>query len=109
MSLDVILTKPPTQPEQVFASNITHNLGLMAKAAGIYEHCWHPEDIGITKAWQLIEPLRKGLAWLRANETAARRHDDSNGWGLYQDFVPWVETYLSACEAEPGADVSVSR
>lgn len=29
----------------VFSQNITHNLGSMADAAGIYEACWHPEEL----------------------------------------------------------------
>lgn len=35
MSLDVSLME--VKPTEVFWSNITHNLGKMAKAAGIYE------------------------------------------------------------------------
>lgn len=62
MSLDVHLTK--VMPTEVFGSNITHNLGEMAEEAGIYKHLWRPEEIGITKADQLIAPLREGLARL---------------------------------------------
>lgn len=29
----------------VFSQNITHNLGKMADAAGLYEACWHPEEL----------------------------------------------------------------
>jgi hypothetical protein len=35
---------------EVFDYNITHNLGEMAKAAGIYMELWRPEEIGIIKA-----------------------------------------------------------
>ena len=59
MSLDVSITR--IQPTGVFTSNITHNLGKMAEAAGIYKHLWCPEEIGITKAKQLIQPLKKDL------------------------------------------------
>lgn len=48
MSLDVYLTA--TRPTEVCALNITHNLGRMAKEAGIYQHLWRPEEIGVTKA-----------------------------------------------------------
>ena len=31
----------------------------MADEAGIYKYLWSPEEIGITKAEQFIEPLKK--------------------------------------------------
>jgi len=33
----------------------------------------------------------------------------NNGWGLYEDFVPWIERYLAACEEYPEAIIRVSR
>ena len=95
--------------EDLFHANITHNLNLMAQAAGIYEHLWRPEEIGITKAAQLIEPLRVGLALMRADPARFEKYNAKNGWGLYDHFVPWIATYLAACETYPDANVSVSR
>jgi hypothetical protein len=51
MSLDVSITR--TQPTCVYDANITHNLGAMAKAAGIYMHLWRPDEIGIKTASEL--------------------------------------------------------
>jgi hypothetical protein len=107
MSLDVTLTA--TRSVEVHGSNITHNLNRMAAEAGIYEACWRPDEIGITKAAQLIEPLRTGLALLKADPARFQAFNASNGWGMYEHFVLWVEEYLAACEANPDADVSVSR
>ena len=107
MSLDVYLTK--VQPCTVFDANITHNLGAMAREAGIYQHCWRPEEIGITHARQLIEPLQTAIAAMRADPARFERHDAPNGWGLYKHFLPWLEKYLAACEEHPDAEVSVSR
>ena len=107
MSLDVYLTR--TQPTTVFDANITHNLGAMAEEAGIYKHLWRPEEIGITKASQLIETLREAITLMRADPTRFEKHNASNGWGLYEHFVPWLERYLAACEEYPDADVGVSR
>ncbi len=107
MSLDVTLTR--IQPTVVFESNITHNLNVMAEEAGIYKHLWRPEELGITKAAQLIEPLRSGLAALKADRPRFERYNAKNGWGKYENFVPWVEKYLKACEAYPDADVSADR
>ena len=45
------------ESDYVYSANITHNLTKMADEAGIYECLWRPEEIGITKAGQLIEPL----------------------------------------------------
>lgn len=114
MSLDVYLTSPkcPTcghSETEYFSANITHNLGAMAREAGIYEACWRPEEIGITHATQLIEPLRSGIAQMKADPARFEKHNSPNGWVLYKNFLPWLERYLEACEANPDADVSVSR
>ena len=92
-----------------FSANITHNLGKMAEEAGIYKHLWRPEEIKITKASQLIGPLRAGLKKMKANPTRFKKYDASNGWGTYKDFVPWIEEYLAACEKTPDATIKVSR
>jgi hypothetical protein len=107
MSLDVTLTA--VRPTTVYASNITHNLGRMAEAAGIYQHLWRPEEIGITTAEQLIEPLSVGLALLKSDPAHFKTFDAPNGWGLYEHFVPFVEKYLDACRENPDATVSACR
>lgn len=121
MSLDVCLYGTPEDREChecghvrpvsvcVFDANITHNLGRMAAAAGIYMHVWRPEEMGIVTAKQLIAPLKTGIARLREDEGAFRIYDSANGWGLYEDFVPWLERYLEACIEYPDARVEVSR
>lgn len=93
----------------LYDANITHNLGEMAEEAGIYEAIWRPEEIGIIKASQLIEPLKKGLELLHQDPDHFRKFNASNGWGLYEQFLPFVEKYLRACEQNPDAHVEVSR
>ena len=107
MSLDVSLQE--VRLTTIYSDNITHNLNKMANEAGIYKHLWRPEEIGITKAHQLIEPLRAGLELLKSDPARFEKHNASNGWGMYEHFVPFVESYLSACEENPNAEVSVSR
>ncbi len=97
------------ETERFYSANITHNLNRMAEEAGIYKHLWRPEEIGITKASQLIEPLSAGLALLKSDPKRFEKHNSPNGWGLYEHFVPFVEEYLAACEKNPDASVSVSR
>lgn len=94
---------------EVYDSNITHNLKKMAEAAGIYMHLWRPEEIGITKAEQLIVPLTNGLKWLKDCPEHFKAYDSPNGCGTYKHFVPFVENYLRACEENPDALVEASR
>lgn len=61
------------------------------------------------EATQLIEPLKAGLALLKADPVRFKEFNAKNGWGLYEHFVPFVEKYLEACIANPDADVRVSR
>jgi hypothetical protein len=97
------------ETNECYAANITHNLGRMASEAGIYEALWRPEEIGITKASQLVEPLTKGLELLKIDPERFEKLNASNGWGKYEHFVPWVENYLNACKEYPEADIAVSR
>jgi len=99
----------PGASEEVFWRNITHNLGRMASEAGIYKHLWRPEEIGITKAAQLIGPLSAGLELLRSSPERFKVLNPANGWGDYDGLVDFVDAYLAACKAHPDADVSVSR
>ena len=94
---------------EIYDNNITHNLGDMAEAAGIYSHLWRPEEIGITRAEQLIQPLTNGLKWLKDCPEHFKQYDSPNGWGTYKHFVPFVENYLKACEENPDALVEASR
>ena len=107
MSLDVTLMVP--MPTEVYSANITHNLGQMAEEAGIYMHLWRPDEIGITKAGELVEPLRAGLQRLEREPDRFKALTPANGWGAYAFLVMFVEGYIKACEANPHADVSVSR
>lgn len=103
MSLDVYVGKG------LFEANITHNLNVMAEKAGIYREVWRPEECGIVKARQLIEPLSKGIERLNANPAKFRKYEPENKWGTYDIFVPWLERYLAACKRHPGAKIRVSR
>jgi hypothetical protein len=46
---------------------------------------------------------------MKADPPRFEKHNAPNGWGLYEHFLPWLETYLAACEKMPDAKVSASR
>ncbi|MFC5505313.1 hypothetical protein [Bosea massiliensis] len=93
----------------VFTANITHNLNKMATAAGIYQHLWRPEEIGITEARQLVEPLEEGMKRLRADPEHFKTFNAPNGWGKYENLIAFVDDYVRACKAFPSAEVSACR
>lgn len=95
--------------EVFYKANITHNLNETAMEAGIYEACWRPDEIGITKARDIIPILKKGYEDMKARPAYYRQFDSPNGCGTYEDFLPWVEAYLDACKKYPDAIIEVSR
>lgn len=95
--------------DEVYQCNITHNLNTMAKEAGIYKHLWRPDEIGIIKASDLIEPLRKALTLLESDPERFKAFNPSNNWGNYDGFVNFVKEYQAACVRWPAAEISISR
>lgn len=93
---------------EVFDRNITHNLAQMANKAGIYEALWHPDKINATYAKDIIDVLEKGLIKLKANPSHFKQFNASNGWGMYKNFVPFVEECLNACRKYPNAKITTS-
>jgi hypothetical protein len=114
MSLDVYLEDPTATyaaEPPLYWRNITHNLGGMAGAAGLYKALWRPEEVGIDRAALLVEPLERGLEKLRdpANRPALDALLPENGWGTYEGLVAFVADYLRAARNYPLAKVRVSR
>ena len=112
----------------VYSANITHNLNKMATAAGIYEALWRPyllkteidfgddyqaemefEESQTILAKELIPVIENGLKALKADPKGYKKFDSPNGWGLYENFVPFVEDYLNACKEYPEAIVKTDR
>lgn len=93
----------------VFQRNITHNLGLMAEAAGVYKALWRPEEIDCTYAGQLIPILKEGLRKLKVDPIKYKAMNPHNGWGDYEGLMEFVKTYLNACREYPEATIKVSR
>lgn len=130
MSLDIYLIDPTAtyETESLYSANITHNLGGMAAAAGIYEALWRPyklvpgfaiendydaemefESTNTIKAKSIIEIVEKGLLDLKARPEHFKQFNSPNGWGMYKNFIPFVEEYLAALKEYPEAIIQVSR
>lgn len=109
MSLDISLYKTVTEIVNVFDYNVTHNLTEMAEAAGLYEYLWNPHENNITKAYQLIEPLTKGLQELLSNPEKYKAYNPDNGWGSYEGLVAFVDSYLKACKQHPEAEIDLCK
>jgi hypothetical protein len=115
--------------EEVYSANITHNLGKMADEAGLYEALWKPhrlkpgynipkddhkaeweyEDNNPVRAHEIIEIIEKGLEDMKARPKHYEKFNSSNGWGMYHDFVPWIERYLAALKEFPESEVVCDR
>jgi hypothetical protein len=108
---------PERDDGEVYTGNITHNLARMARKVPIMGHTlhtylWRPDEINVTKAEQLITPLRLGLLRLVRLEGSREHYEQynpENGWGNYNGLVRFTEEYLAACEMWPDAKVSVWR
>jgi hypothetical protein len=115
MSLDIWMTVDKVDEdlgdisEIVFENNITHNLNTMAREAGIYKFLWRPEELGITTAGELIEPLNDGLIVLQNQKEYFVSINPKNGWRNYHNMVSFVQHYLDACKNFPEARINVSR
>jgi len=93
----------------VYDRNITHNLATMADKAGIYYALWRPEEKGYKQAKDIIPILEGGLRELRTRKKYFEEFNAKNGWGLYEHFVPFVESVLNACYQYPSAFLRAGR
>jgi len=117
MSLDVYLTMELDTGGEVpyvvelFESNITHNLNVMAQAVSedFYKALWRPEEIGIKTASQLTPILEQGLGVLISDPVKFKKYDPDNGWGSYETLIGFVVQYIQACKEHPKTTVNVSK
>jgi len=98
-----------TGDKEVYDGNITHNLNEMASKASLYWCMWRPSEMGFILAKDIIDQLRYGLQLLRSNPAYYKQYDASNGWGVYDNLIDFVQRYLNACTRYPNSKIEVSR
>ena len=92
----------------IYSANITHNMCPMAKAANIYDLLWRGPENNIKKAHQLVEPLLNAISLMVREPAKFIELNPSNGWGSYDDFLPWLVKLAAKCAEYPDAEVEVS-
>jgi hypothetical protein len=80
----------------------------MAEAVGLSDILWNPDKIGITLASQMITPLEIGIKKLEANPDKYKALNPPNGWGSYEDFVPFCKVVLEICREYPDAVIDAA-
>jgi len=139
MSLDIYLYKKKyvsydkgatytEEDEQVYWSNITHNLGLMASKSGLYEALWRPykllpnyvdtddnnveyefEENNIVYGKDIIDILESGYEELKNNKEHYLQFNPANGWGSYDGLLEFTEEYIKAIKENPDTFIKTSR
>jgi hypothetical protein len=117
MSLDITLYYPVVTDDpddykhEVWERNITHNLGELASALGVYEIIWRPDETNgvIAKAHDMIWSLVVAIEILTNENSNFRKHEPENGWGTIDGFIRFMREYLAACRKYPNALIEVSR
>jgi hypothetical protein len=96
------------ETNEVFHSNITHNLGQMARMAGVYNCLWRPNESEFYKAAEIIVHLEDGIKFMEDDPKFYKQFDSENGWGTYEQFLHWVKDVLQACKENLNANIEVS-
>lgn len=118
MSLDIYLSRQrqisydngetfTEDEEDLFNCNITHNLGAMAEEAGIYKALWGHEEVKTAR--ELLDKIISGVHTMELEPERFKKFDASNGWGTYDDFMPWLYRLIEKLREYPNAKVYISR
>lgn len=91
---------------EVWSFNITHNLSKMWDWAGCGDALYDSYD---KRASDILPALEKALAKLKAEPNVGRKYDAPNGWGTYEQAVPWLEGVIEACRKHPATVIGISK
>lgn len=78
----------------------------MATRAGV-DMIWNLEWTAIHLSGDLIKPLEDGIADMVLNPDKYQPLSASNGWGTYEQFIPWLQKLLEACRQCPNAEIVI--
>lgn len=109
MSLDIYLNNGDGYDCCVWSANITHNVNDMAAIVGAYHYLWRPENVGVVRAADNIENLRRSLGMMYLNYERMKAMNPENGWGDVNGLIDFTKEYLDACIKYPDAIIEVSR
>ena len=98
------------ETKEVFDTNITHNLGPMAReCASLYLVLWHPEELDITDARSCVPHLLEGIGILVNDQHKLEHLNPANGWGDHSNLLDVSLEFLNACLRHPGAKIITCR
>jgi hypothetical protein len=104
MSLDIWLTTMVAT--NVVEQNITHNLNKMWHEAGIYYALYN--CAGKTAA-SVLPILENGLFLMLNDPERFKKLDSPNGWGLYENAVPWLTKLIAGFKEYPEGIIGVDK
>jgi hypothetical protein len=102
VSLDLDLEE--VLPTDVFSTNITHNVIPMWREAGVYDALYMSEG---KRAGDFIEALDNGVEDMSAHPDKYRAMDADNGWGTYEQALPWLKEVRRKFLEHPNAIIRV--
>lgn len=102
MSLTVKLVRK----EYLVYLNITHNLGAMWEEAGIYDALYNSAGM---EASEVLPVLVNGLSDMIAYPEKYKKYNSPNGWGLYENAVPWLAELIKGFNENPDAIIEVRK
>lgn len=97
------------ETNQVWCGVISHQLGRMAEAIGVYTPIWRPENTCIEKALHMVVPLACAYRDAVEREAELRALEPANRLGTYEAFLNFIKNYLNACIQHPDAVIRVTR
>ena len=103
MSLDIWTVGE--DDEILVSKNITHNLNKMWTVAGVYDALYHSDGV---PAKEIIPELADGLERLKRDPYRFNPLSNPNGWGTYNQAVPWLEELIEELKGYPESIIHVS-
>jgi len=94
---------------EVFHGHTTHNVVPMAKEAGAYHLLWRPDEVPITTAGQLTDPLLVARAVMQHDPARFAARNAPNGAGTVSDWTAFLHCVAEASTTWPAATVRATR